>query len=147
MITAHKNRAMPQNTAMERAQSQKGAVLVEFALILPVFLLLLFGMITFSIALYNKTVLTMASREGARAGVKFVANRTNTIIKSNAIAATSQVCQNNLISFGVGGAPTISTNSNPITDGFLTVTASYTYTGLYIFPDLALSAQTTMKLE
>ncbi|NTV26282.1 MAG: pilus assembly protein [Chlorobiaceae bacterium] len=140
------NMVMPQGPSTDRTQSQKGAVLVEFALILPVFLLLLFGVITFSIALYNKTVLTIASREGARKGAMYVANRTNTIIKSNATTAATQA-SNNLITFGDAVTPTISTNTNPLTDGFITVTASYTYAGLYVFSDLALSAQTTMKLE
>jgi hypothetical protein len=40
--------------------------------ILPVLLLLIFGIIEFSVLLYNKAVLTNASREGARAGVVYV---------------------------------------------------------------------------
>lgn len=43
-----------------------GASLVEFALILPVFMMLLFGMITVGIALNDKQQMTHATREGAR---------------------------------------------------------------------------------
>ena len=128
----------------EHAQSQKGNALVEFALILPVFLMLLFGVVTFSVALYNKTVLTMATREGARAGVKFVANRTDDIIKSSARAAALQVYQNNLISFG----PDMTPNITPAIQGnILTVTANVNYTGVFIFSNFLISAQTSMRLE
>ena len=50
-----------------RAQRQEGgATLVEFALILPVFAMLLFGMITAGLALNDKQEITHATREGAR---------------------------------------------------------------------------------
>ena len=138
---------MLQGPTKAHAQSQKGSVLVEFALILPVFLVLLFGVISFSVALYNKTVLTMATREGARAGAKYVANRTNNITKSSATTAVTNACQNNLISFGTAMTPTITFNADPISDNKLTVSASVNYTGLYVISDLSISAQSTMRLE
>ncbi|NMW20579.1 MAG: pilus assembly protein [Chlorobiaceae bacterium] len=147
MITMRTDVAMLQAPTTEHAQSQKGSVLVEFALILPVFLALLIGVIFFSIALYNKTVLTMATREGARAGSKYVANRTNTSIKSSATTAVTNACQNNLISFGTAMTPTITFNADPISDNNITVTASGNYTGFYIFSGLSISARTTMRLE
>lgn len=48
---------------------QRGAAVVEFALILPILLALLVGGIDASLALYDKAVITNASREGARAGI------------------------------------------------------------------------------
>jgi len=147
MSTIRANAAKHKAQKMEHTQSQKGSVLVEFVLILPIFLLLLFGMIFFSVALYNKTVLTIATREGARAGSKYVANSTNTIIKSSAITAVSQAGLNNLISFGTGMTPTVTCNSDPIGDNNLTVTASVNYTGLYIFSGFLITAQTSMRLE
>lgn len=50
-------------------KGQKGTSLVEFAIVLPFLLVVLFAIIEFSIALYDKAVLTNASREGARAGI------------------------------------------------------------------------------
>ncbi len=139
----------------DRTLSQKGNALVEFALILPIFLALIFGMITFSLALYNKTVLTMATREGARAGAVYDATRTNAITMSKATTAVTNACQNNLISFGSGMTPAITFNANPISDGFITVTASVNYTGLFwgfiknsnSNTGYTISAQSTMKLE
>ncbi|WP_041464053.1 TadE/TadG family type IV pilus assembly protein [Pelodictyon luteolum] len=128
-------------------RSRKGSVLVEFALILPVFLALLFGVVSFSAALYNKTVLTMATREGARAGVLFVPDRTDAIIRSSATLAADRVCQNNLISFGAPVSAAVSTNSTPTLDNILTVSATVDFTGIFIVPDLVISSQTTMRLE
>jgi Flp pilus assembly protein TadG len=54
--------------------SQKGAALVEFAIVLPLLLILVFGIIDFSFLLYNKASITNASREGARTGIVFRAN-------------------------------------------------------------------------
>ncbi|TCD47231.1 TadE family protein [Chlorobium sp. N1] len=130
--------------AERSGRSQKGAVLVEFAFVLPVFLLLLFGMITFSVALYNKTVLTMATREGARTGIRYVADRTDATIMSSANAAASALCSQNLISFGGSISPSI---TSTVSGDILTVAASGTYTGLYIFGDMPMSAQTTMRIE
>ena len=53
---------------------QQGASAVEFALVLPLLLLLTFGIIEFGILLYDKAVITNASREGARAGIVFAAD-------------------------------------------------------------------------
>ena len=42
---------------------------MEFALIVPLLLLLLFGIIEFGVVLYSYTTIASAAREGARAGV------------------------------------------------------------------------------
>jgi Flp pilus assembly protein TadG len=49
--------------------SQRGAAVVEFAFVLPLLLVILFGIIEFSFLLYDKAMLTNASREGARVGI------------------------------------------------------------------------------
>ncbi|MFT5034853.1 MAG: Flp pilus assembly protein TadG [Litorivivens sp.] len=48
---------------------QKGSQAVEFALVLPFFILILFAVLDFGILVYNKAIITNASREGARSGV------------------------------------------------------------------------------
>jgi len=47
-------------------REEKGASAVEFALILPILVLLLFGIIQFGIAYNNYLAITHAAREGAR---------------------------------------------------------------------------------
>ena len=49
-------------------KNNKGAVLVEFAMVLPIFILILIGTIEFGIVLHDYSLLQSASREGARAG-------------------------------------------------------------------------------
>lgn len=49
-------------------KSRSGQAVVEFALILPVFMLMLFGAIEFGRAYYTLHLLTNAAREGARTG-------------------------------------------------------------------------------
>jgi Flp pilus assembly protein TadG len=55
----------------KRLYSESGASLVEFAIVLPLLLLFIFGIIEFGFLLFNKAMLTNASREGARAGVVY----------------------------------------------------------------------------
>jgi Flp pilus assembly protein TadG len=49
-------------------KSQKGQSMVELALILPVIILLLFGILEFGRIFYSYIVITNAAREGARIG-------------------------------------------------------------------------------
>ena len=49
--------------------SQKGATTVEFAIVFPLLILLLFAMVEFGLYLFNRQVITNACREGARAGI------------------------------------------------------------------------------
>jgi len=152
---AHAAKPIPRRTgrALARRPRQRGAAVVEFALLLPLLLVITFGIIEFSIALYDKAVITNASREAARAGVIYSSPRlTNTQISTVA----TNYCQNYLISLGGTVVPTVSvshpsgTNSgNP-----LTVTVSYGYRSLGMssvvdpMPSLlSLSAATTMNYE
>ncbi len=57
---------MNRPTARGRTARDRGSVAVEFALVLPVLLLILFGIIDFGRALNAQIELTGAAREGAR---------------------------------------------------------------------------------
>ena len=50
------------------SSGDEGAVLIEFALIIGLFFLLVFGMVDFGLAINTKTQMTNAGREGARIG-------------------------------------------------------------------------------
>lgn len=71
-------------------KNNRGAALVEFAIVLPLLLLLLVGMIEFGLLFYNKQVLTNASREGARAGIARGGNIPEIV---------DEYCRDRLISF------------------------------------------------
>ena len=60
-----------------KRKSERGAVIVEFAMILPLLVILLIGIMDMSMLLYNKAVITNASREGCRVGI-VSQDRTNT---------------------------------------------------------------------
>jgi len=55
---------------------QRGQALVEFALILPVFFLVVAGMIDFGLGIYSDLTLVNAAREGARLGTVDPGNTT-----------------------------------------------------------------------
>jgi Flp pilus assembly protein TadG len=51
---------------MKKLRSEEGAVAVEFALLLPILVILLLGIMEFSLVLNAQITLTSAAREGAR---------------------------------------------------------------------------------
>jgi Flp pilus assembly protein TadG len=55
--------------ARSRGQGMRGQSLVEFALVVPVFLLIVAGMIDFGLALNASITISNAAREGGRLGV------------------------------------------------------------------------------
>ena len=142
-----------------KKNGQRGAALVEFTLIIPLLLLFLFGLIEFSIILYDKAVVTNASREVARAWITYRddANKYNTA-SLQAIVDTYTV--DRLISFGPENL-TMTTDppgsTGPI--GFsrgdnLKVTLEYEYDFLLLpglaqslLPTLTLKADTIMRAE
>jgi len=52
-------------------RNDHGGALVEFAIVLPLLLMIAGGIIEFGVMFYNKQVITNACREGARAGIVF----------------------------------------------------------------------------
>ncbi len=60
--------AHPRRGRGRRARGDKGAVIVEFAIIFPVFMLITLGMLTGGITLTHQLSVTQAAREAARYG-------------------------------------------------------------------------------
>lgn len=84
---------------------EHGGSLVEFAIVMPLLFILLFGIIDFGILLYNQAVITNASREGARYGiVSRSPRRTDEEISS----FVRSFCDSNLLkTFGTWTDPTV----------------------------------------
>ena len=133
-----------------RRLNERGAVAAEFALLLPVILLILFGTIEFGMIMYSRELITNASREGARAGIiqvspKPTAGAITTIATTYLTGVGINPADVTIAVVGAGGA-------NPAT---LTVTATYQYPWLipYIptvlgFPSpLPLTGRTIMRHE
>src|SRR5689334_8527193 len=132
---------------------QRGTAAVEFALMLPVFATLLFGVVEFSFGIYNKAVITNASREAARAGVVYAKPR---LTPGQISAVASNYANNMLVTFGTNNPPTITVDQSEgtATGRPLKVTVSYTYSGLMLSSVLSqftgpfnLTAATTMGYE
>ncbi|CAB3792382.1 hypothetical protein LMG28688_03498 [Paraburkholderia caffeinitolerans] len=134
-------------------KKQKGAAAVEFAIVMPVLLMILFGIVELGIALYDKAVITNAAREGARAGIVLKNPKPST---TDITAVVTTYTSNYLLTFGKQAPPTVNVNqSTPSTFGTpLSVTVSYQYTGLGLGHALSaltgpitLSATTVMNNE
>ena len=140
-----------------RIKDQKGVAAVEFGIVAPLLFLILFGIIEFGILLFDKAVITNASREGARRGV-VSAIRNNASGVTDAIN-TATAKTSFLISFGTASSPSCGTNPCAVavdTDGDfvsgdrLTVTVYYNFKGFFIQPLIGqqpLSATTVMTYE
>jgi Flp pilus assembly protein TadG len=128
---------------------QKGAALVEFALILIPLLLLVFGIIEFGLILYNKQVITNASREGARFGIE---SRKPRWTQGEIDTEVNKYCATHLVGF-----PESAVTIQPITPcakfgDYITVDVGYTYNFLVLpnfisMDPIDLRAQTTMRCE
>ena len=100
----------------------RGQGLVEFALILPIFLLLLFGMVEFGRAYMTKNILTGAAREAARQAVV----QTDNVASLN--VATSRATEVlNSANIGVPPAVVIMRLYDINDDGFLEVEVTYPF--------------------
>jgi Flp pilus assembly protein TadG len=130
-----------------RLRSETGGAAVEFALLLPVLMMILFGIIEFGIALYQHSILTNASREGARLG----------IVQSIPAITTGQInaaVDTYLTAAGISPANvgrTVLTTGVTGTPVRVTLTLPYTFTVLPgltgITPNITLTAWTEMRHE
>jgi Flp pilus assembly protein TadG len=133
-------------------KNQQGVAAVEFALILFPLVLLVFGTIEFSTLLYDKAMITNASREGARAGIVFSDPR---IPDGDIVNVVSTYCGDHMISLGADSSvSTTITRTGDASGDTLTVRVSYAYNFL-VLPNLMtslsdgllLQAETVMRLE
>lgn len=128
---------------------QEGVAAIEFAFVLPVLLLLLFGIINFGLLMYDLSVVTNAVREGARwqsistnygktgnSKGRTVGDTTCSGTKVVSPAVPEDVVCNYLlevplINLGAGGAPTVAVTGG--TD-LVTVTVKYDFGWLGYLP-------------
>ena len=139
-----------------RLRSNRGQALVELALALPMMLVMIFGAIEFGTVLYDKAVVTNASREGARAGIVATTPRLNDRGIQDVVSRYSKT---HLLNYKNGAADTAVTTITPAigarTSGVLmTVRTTYTYSS-FLLPKFlqsmaggfSLDASTVMRME
>ena len=112
-----------------RPERERGAAAVEFALVLPLLLAMLLGVVEMGLALYDKAVLTHASREGARAGIVLRSPKLST---SEISAIVLQRSQSSLISMMPSSPPqvTVLQSSPAAYPNTLQVSVQYTFQGI-----------------
>ncbi len=108
---------------IRKPKSQKGQTLIEFAFIIVILLVLILGIVEFSIIMYDKAIITRASREGARAGVVYRANSGNDFSYLPLTQTEIRNVVNNYVQSS--GLFTFGTPFNPATD----VTARWSIDG------------------
>lgn len=122
--------------------NQDGVAAVEFAIILPFLVILIFGMIEFSLVLYNKAMITNASRVGAREEIAGFTN-TKDLVKN--------YCDSHLIELG-GTKDTVSYGDITVAPVTLTsgvkagVSVTVTYDYNFLFASLIGLDQTSISL-
>jgi Flp pilus assembly protein TadG len=147
---------------IHKSRSDSGQAIVEFALVLPILIILLLGITDFGIALYDQAVITNASREGARAGIKFMTDSDGNYSPLSLTAIQTVVhdyWQPRLIAFD-GNTPdpaiaqTTGTSPEYGGNGHVDVTVTYTHKFLAIPSFLGMlnntvtmNVKTIMRLE
>ena len=131
-----------------RPNKEEGASLVEFAILAPLFVVLLFGLVEFGLAMYSKGMITNASREGARFGVVYATPRkTDGEITSKVQEYLATAGFQDDVNINVTGAQ--GTSGAPLT---VSVTYPYTFQVLPNFVSgftgaMNLTANTVMLME
>jgi hypothetical protein len=138
----HPRPEAPGQRAWARFLGPAGAAAVEFALVLPLFLVLMFGVLEFGLLMYAKGIITQGSREGARYGVVY-----NLTPKTR--ADIQAYVQSYLQDAGFTGATVTVTLGDPLS---VEVNYPYQFLALPAFitdltGSLNLSAETTMRME
>lgn len=118
--------------------NERGAAAVEFALVLPLLVLLIAGIADFGRAYYLQTTLSGAAREGVRVmAIENDAARARGTVR--AAAGTLAVTDGQIdVTPGTGGC--VSTSADPVT---ATVTINYSTT--YVSPLIGATLQLTGK--
>lgn len=133
-------------------ENQKGATAVELAIVIPLLVLLIFGIIEFSLLLYNKAMITNAAREGARYGIVW-APEGYTIEQNDIEDVVINYLGNNLISFSPNIEENLLVVTNdacvgPETEYTLNVTVDYRYYFLVLpIGSVLLSSEANMRCE
>jgi Flp pilus assembly protein TadG len=94
-----------------RLADQRGASAVEFAIVSPLLIMFLFGIVEFGALFYNKSIITNASREAARKGIVFKAPQHYTVGEIRLVA--TDYCSSKLITFGSSPDPHGCSNPPP----------------------------------
>src|SRR5260370_11835622 len=100
-VGSHKTSVFKKKVSRKK---QKGVAAVEFALVAPILLLIVFGIIELGIGMYDKAVVTNAAREGARAGIVLKSPKPKAADIQNVV---TNYASSYLITFGKPNVPVV----------------------------------------
>jgi Flp pilus assembly protein TadG len=129
-----------------------GQSMVEFALILPLFLLLVFGVLDFGRAVYADSTITNAAREGARFGMIAPSPTSAIQVKVQQYAASLAIPTSN-VSVSCVTADGANDCANAQAGDQITVAVTYAFVpvvvniGGFVDPSLTLAGQATMVVQ
>jgi Flp pilus assembly protein TadG len=131
-------------------QRSRGQALVEFALVLPVFILLLAGMIDFGFGFYSYMTVINGARSGAR---EAILNPTDTNKAIETAVNAEAVALNPAPSIGITCATSVGVSeacSAAQSGDTIAVKVSYTYAGIWplpFAPTIPMSSTVQMRIE
>ena len=129
-----------------------GQSMVEFALVLPMFLLLIFGVLDFGRAVYADSTITNAAREGARFAIITPFPTSAVQAKVQQYAATLSIPTSD-VSVSCVTADGTNNCQNAQAGDQVTVAVTYTYVPVVVNiadftgPSLTMTAQATMVVQ
>ena len=140
--------------AITHRQSERGAELVEFALVFPLLLLVTLGMIDFGLLFQRYEVLTNAAREGARVSVLPGYNSPDVVVRVNQYLQATSLSSASVTTV-VGATQTLAVGASCVR--VIPVTVSYVHTYTFVggiiqyfngsLGSKTLSATASMRLE
>lgn len=126
-------------------RSEEGVSAVEFALISPLLFVLTFAIVEFGLLLFDKAVVTNASREGARAAIVYNTDGSDyaPLNETQIEAVIMDYANGYLVNLGAAGDVNLAGDDITVTysggtaasGGTVTVTVNYTYDFL-VLPNL-----------
>jgi Flp pilus assembly protein TadG len=119
-----------------RGPSQRGAVLVEFALASTLFMMLVYGGLSYGVMFWVKSTLTHASAEGARAAIR----STDPVAgaKASAEAILDASMPTGKATWAKPVTPTTAACTYNASETCITVTVTYPYAAHPVLPSLPL---------
>jgi Flp pilus assembly protein TadG len=141
---------------MKSHKLQRGAAALEFALVFPVLLLILVGIIDFGMLMSTQSVVANAAREGARTAAltnnSMAAQNTVNLMISGMPGATNAGTNVKVDCTTAAGDPCSFSDTTPDTGGIATVTLTYVHTWLSpvllgLAPTITLQGKSYMRIE
>jgi Flp pilus assembly protein TadG len=150
---------MVKHTFLRRVRTERGAELIELAIVLPILLLVFVGIIDFALVMQRFLTISNAAREGARIAVlpgysqTDVQNRVTQYVREgtgdNTVSPTTVLTPVTIDPDGAGGKPGFAAAQVTVT-----MTHSYLFlgpvSGLFgggSFSSITLTARSTMRIE